>query len=91
LPLPLIYALQNSNAGSKITPIIFKKQLSNKDMRTISKITDNIGGISYVAERINNMVQEACTQIDIFSDKTEELKIIAKALSIHSAEWKLIV
>jgi len=91
LPLPLIYALQNSNASSKITPIIFKKQLSNKDVRTISKITDNIGGINYVAEHINNMVQEACTQIDIFSDKTQELKIIAKALIIHSAEWKLIV
>jgi geranylgeranyl pyrophosphate synthase len=91
LPLPLIYALQNSNASSKITPIIFKKQLSNKDLRTISKITDNIGGISYVAERINNMVQEACTQIDIFSDKAPELKLIAKALIIHSAEWKSIV
>jgi len=86
LPLPLVYALQNASASSKITPVIFKKQLSNKDMRTISKITDNIGGISYVAKHIKNTIQEACAQIDIFDSKTKELKITARSLLIHSAE-----
>jgi len=88
LPLPMIYALQNHNARTKISQIISKKQFSNQDMLAISKITDHAGGIGYVADYITKTVQETYSHIKTFTSKRRELQVIANALLVHPSDWK---
>ncbi len=52
LPLPLIYAIQKPNAKSEIILHISKKRLTRKDLLTITKTSDEAGGIERVAENI---------------------------------------
>lgn len=91
LPLPMIYALQNHYAKTKISQIISKKQFSNHDMLTISKITDHAGGISYVADCITKTVQEAYLHIKTFRNKRRELEVIANSLLVRPSDWKQII
>jgi geranylgeranyl pyrophosphate synthase len=91
LPLPLIYALQHAEARSKITSVLLKKKLQNKDMLETSKITDDIGGIDHSAQKIAEMVQKACLNANVLPKKREELVTIANSLVMYSTEWKLML
>jgi geranylgeranyl pyrophosphate synthase len=88
LPLPLVYALLDSRAHSKVASILSKKQISNNDVLTISKIADNIGGISYVAEQIQKAVKKASYHVSPFGSRSKDLVTISNALLMRSEEWK---
>lgn len=90
LPLPVIYALENAKARAQIEVVLNKHELRVKDLRFISKSSDEAGGFNYVADHINAMVNQACSCVQGFLEK-EKLKFIASTLCIVQADWRELV
>ena len=91
LPLPLVYAMQNTKLKFEITQIASKKQFSNKTLLGISKAVDEFGGMNFVAEIIEKIAYEAHSSIDIFKSRNKELGLLATSAIIYPAEWKSVL
>jgi len=91
LPLPVTYAMQNSEAKSKIMLLLLKKKLMVADLKMISKLTDDAGGINYVAGIIKDEIKKACYYVNKLKNKKEELKLLATSIAIEPKEWKALL
>ena len=91
LPLPVIYAMQNFKARSKIMLLLSKRKLTVADLKKISKVTDNAGGIDYAAGIIKDEIRKACSYVDMFKSRREELKLLATSVAIEPEEWKALL
>lgn len=91
LPLPIIYAIQNTETRSKIVPLLSKKRLKTRDLLEISKASDMAEGIRYVADLISETVKEACLNIEMFKNRNTELTLLAYSLHIRPEEWKPVL
>jgi len=87
LPLPLVYALQNTRFRSEIVSLISKHKLSRNDLRRISITSDKAEGLDYVAERIAKMTKKASSHIKIFKNR-ELLELLCTSLRINREEWQ---
>jgi geranylgeranyl pyrophosphate synthase len=87
LPLPLVYALQNTKFRSEIISLISKQKLSRNDMRRISIASDKAGGFDPVAEQIAKMTKKASLHVKIFK-KREILELLSTSLCIDREEWQ---
>ena len=90
LPLPMICAMQDTKARTGILSLLSKANLTVKDLKKISRITDKAGGMDYVAERIRKMVDDACLHLRVFKNK-EELMLISSSLRITHQEWRHVL
>jgi geranylgeranyl pyrophosphate synthase len=91
LPLPLVYALQNTKLKSKIARIASEREVPNKTLLKISKTTDDLKGMDYVAADIEKAVYEAHSYIKNFESKSSELQLLATSLLLHPVEWKSVL
>lgn len=91
LPLPLIYALQNDKMRSKVGPIISKPELAREDLRAILLASDEAGGLTYTANLITQMIQEATIKLGMLKTGSKELKILAVSLEIDPEEWNSLM
>lgn len=91
LPLPLVYTIQNPKVRSKIVPVIQKKKLRSADLRRISKISDEAGGLNYVAELIDKMGEKAQFYLQLFTGKNKELRLLINSTVINSRDWKPVL
>jgi geranylgeranyl pyrophosphate synthase len=91
LPLPLVYAMKDSELKRKVTQIISKSQFSNKTLQRICEAADALDGMNYVAETIQKVIHEAQSSIGIFKGKNEELGLLATSVIIRPTEWKSVL
>ncbi len=84
LPLPLIHAMQDSKARSQIASLIFKKKLTNTDLRAISNISDRVGSIGYVSSQIHAMRTKAISNLESLQTESAELKLMVASLLLNS-------
>lgn len=87
LPLPMIYALQNSH--DKLESVISQKS-SASNLRNISKLTEENNGIQYVSDLIDETVHKGLSSIDRFKNKLvyQQLKLLILSLPVRPEEWK---
>jgi geranylgeranyl pyrophosphate synthase len=87
LPLPLVYALQNTRTRSKIISLISKRKLTRSDLRRISVAADKAGGLDYTGEQIAKMTRKARSSIKTFKNR-ELLELLSTSLCIDREEWQ---
>ncbi|MEM2130770.1 MAG: polyprenyl synthetase family protein [Candidatus Bathyarchaeia archaeon] len=90
LPLPIVYALQDTAAKSKIIPLISQGKAAKQDLIELTKTVDMFNGLNYVANLINDMVYKACSCVQGFHKK-DKLLLIANTLRIDQREWKQVL
>ncbi len=86
LPLPVVYALQDSSTRPKLVSLITKRELAGKDLQNISRLSDTSGGIEKVAALIGVMSKEANSYGKSF--KSDELQLLAIPFRVNPIEWK---
>jgi len=91
LPLPLIYAIQDSQIGLKIISIVSKKRLKRRDLQRISQASDEAGGLSYVAGIIIKLAKEAYSLVDLLKSEKKELKLLVSSITLNSKDWKPVL
>ncbi len=86
LPLPVVYALQDSSTRPKLITLTTKGKLSEGDLRTISRLSDDSKSIERVAKLIGEMSREASSYAKSFKNK--ELELLAATFQISPREWR---
>jgi geranylgeranyl pyrophosphate synthase len=81
LPLPVIYALQNSEARSSIAPHILKKKLTEKDAEFIKQSIRKANGIKRCQEFMEKLAQEAYSCLERVKIKTVDLQSLTDAIT----------
>ncbi|UCG36057.1 MAG: polyprenyl synthetase family protein [Candidatus Bathyarchaeota archaeon] len=91
LPLPLIFALQNPRIKSELLPLLtMKRRLLKGDLLRISRLAETAGGLSFASAHIEDVIEKAHTQIDMFGDKESiyALRLLGNSLFLDPEEWK---
>jgi geranylgeranyl pyrophosphate synthase len=91
LPLPIIFAVEDANAKTKITSIMAQKRLTNASLWKISKTSDDAGGMNHVRKLIGRIIEEAALCIQPIENRTEELFLLICSLQIGQKDWKLVL
>jgi len=89
LPLPVVYALQGSSTRPKLISLITKRDLVEKDLQNISRLSDTSGGIQKVARLISEMSKEANAYGKSF--ESTELQLLAIPFRVNPIEWKKLL
>ena len=86
ITLPLIYALKKCNQKEKefIEKVVLAKELSNKNLESILKIIKYYGGEKYTKQRADDFVNQALSQLEIFSDSKPKEVLTSLAQFITS-------
>lgn len=90
-PLPIIYAMQDAYTKAKIVPIINKKRFTQKNLKDISKLINDVGGMSYVAGFISELGQKAYTEVRSMNLKKVELKLLIDSLLLQPENWNALL
>ena len=92
-PAPLVYALQNRQARSRLVSLMSAKSLKTESLREISKISDVAGGTKYVAAYIRKIVNEAYLFVNMLESKNalKPLEILLQMLLIRPKDWRPIL
>jgi geranylgeranyl pyrophosphate synthase len=90
LPLPIIYALEKPEARAQLLRFVNKDPLTVGDLRKISRVSDEEGGLSLVADHINSVVNKAGLHACGF-DEEKKFVLIANSLRIVQADWRELV
>ncbi len=90
VPLPLIRALQNDGARRRVTYLISSRHFKIEDLRMISKFSDDAGGLSFVADKIDSECLKARDMIKGFKEEAT-LKLFAESMKIQEKEWKSLL
>ncbi len=80
LPLPILYALQNSKHRSILNSILLKKEIKQRDAKTILEVTDRAGGLEYVRELMQKLAAATCHSTENFKYKQKELRLLSNAM-----------
>jgi hypothetical protein len=82
--------MQNSEAKQKLVQLIASRRPTAAVLQEMSKISENAGGIKYVADLINDKVCQAYELIGLFKDRKAylSLKLFIIALLIQPKELK---
>ncbi len=85
-PLPIIYTLQDPKIKPQAISLIRKSKLTEDDLQSLLRISDESGGIKYAAALIEQMNRKA--QNYSYKFKIKELSLVAASLRIQPMEWK---
>ena len=86
LPLPMIYALQNPEAKSKLHSILKKKMVTKKDAKEILPIVVEAGGFDFVDQFMQKSVQNAYELVESVKKNKNYLNMLAKGMLLP--EWR---
>jgi octaprenyl-diphosphate synthase len=89
LPLSVIYALQNPRTKPKLVSLIKESKMTKENLRGISKLSDQSGGIRYVAALINQMSNDADSCARPF--RNPGLSMLTNPFSISPKVWKKLL
>lgn len=85
LPLPLLYALENSEEKAKISAILLKEKITERDAETILEITDEGDGLKRFEKLIKVMRDKAFSDLPDFTNK-RVLELLIESLIPFLAE-----
>ncbi|MDH5624023.1 MAG: polyprenyl synthetase family protein [Candidatus Bathyarchaeota archaeon] len=80
LPLPILYALQNSKIKSTLNSILLKKTLTKRDAKTILEVTDKAGGLEHVRKLMQKLATATYRSTENFKLKKEDFGLLSKAM-----------
>jgi len=86
LPLPMLYALQDHSATSKLQPLLKKERISKKDVEELVKITCKAGGLNSLRQCMESLVEKAASELRFVESKRSELELLARAAIPRSKE-----
>ena len=82
LPLPVLYALQDHHATSKLHLLLRKEKISKKDVEELVRITSKIGGMKRLRQYMESLVEDALSELEIVKYKKSELELLARAMIV---------
>jgi geranylgeranyl diphosphate synthase type I len=84
LPLPILYALQNSKIKPEISSILSKETITKRDAKKILSIVDTAGGLNRVEEHMRKLAQNTYDVAGKLRHNQHYLKLLAKGML---SEW----
>jgi heptaprenyl diphosphate synthase len=81
LPLPIIYALQDSKTRSLMMPILQKKRITLKEAEAIAEMTRQLGGVESCMQLIERLTSEAEACLARVKRNELELKLLLRAVA----------
>lgn len=80
LPLPILYALQDSESESKLCSLLLKKTLTKRDVRMILENTDKAGGIKQLRRLMQKLSADACSHLTDLKFNKDKLTLLTNAM-----------
>ncbi|NIU85104.1 MAG: hypothetical protein GWN64_16920 [Candidatus Thorarchaeota archaeon] len=80
LPLPILYALQNSKIKSTLSSILLKKRMTKRDIETVLETTDKAGGLRHVENLMQELAKSACRHIKNLKQDKKYLRFLVKSM-----------
>jgi len=90
LPLPVVYALQNSEARPQLLRTIQETKLSSRDLIKIAQLCDEVNSIETVANLIRRSSIEASSLANRMVEEKQNLQLLSKSAVVEPEEWKPI-
>ncbi len=81
LPLPIIYALQNSKTKSAMTTILRKKKITLKEAGVIAEMTRQQGGVERCMKLMQKLSDEAYSCLSGVKHNRGELQLLVRAVA----------
>lgn len=79
LPLPVLYALQDSKAKRRLMKIFKKKTLTKNDAEKIFNITFEVGGFNRIEELMEKLIQDGIAELKNIRNCRSELELLIKS------------
>jgi len=88
LPLPILYALQKPEIKSILSPLLQKKGIKKRDVKTILSTTDEAGGLDFCTKIIQELAENAYDRIEKLRYSVKYLKLLTKSVLPPLNEWR---
>jgi len=88
LPLPILYALQNSKIKPTLGSILLKKNITKKDAERILEDTTKAEGLGRTRRLLQKLSEDAYKHLENFKQNKQYLKLLAKAMIPPLKEWQ---
>lgn len=85
LPLPLLYALENPGEKAKISAILLKEKITERDAETILEIIDEGDGLKRFEKLVEEMRNKASLHLSDFANK-RALELLIESLIPRETE-----
>jgi geranylgeranyl pyrophosphate synthase len=79
LPLPVIYALQNTKVRIELSSILFKKTLTVKDAHTILNMVYKVGAIKRLEKLVQGLAEDAYSKLKVLGNRGKNLQLLVDA------------
>ena len=79
LPLPILYALQNSEIKLALSSILKKETITNKDAKKLLEIVDKAGGLEYTQKIMRELAEDAYSYLSDVKSNRKFLKAFIRA------------
>jgi len=86
LSLPILYALQNPEIRSTLSPLLLKKTITKKDAEKILAVVDEARGFNRVEEFMQELAQDAYDRVETIKKNKEYLILLIKGMLLP--EWR---
>jgi geranylgeranyl diphosphate synthase type I len=86
LSLPILYALQNPEIRSTLSPLLLKKAITKKDAEKVLAVVDKAGGFNRTEELMQKLAQDACNQTEKFEKNRQYLNLLSRGMLLP--EWR---
>ncbi len=88
LPLPILYALQNSKIKSTLNSILLKKTITKRDAEKILEVTDKAGGLEQVGKLMQKLATASYRSTENFKQKKELFGLLSKSMLLPLGGWQ---
>lgn len=85
LPLPVLYALQNTKEKAQLTSLLNQRITSRSKAQKIVELTRKAGGIERTQRMMQKLIEEACDSIDNIPYDKKKLELLAHAMISFAA------
>jgi len=86
LPLPILYALQDSKNESRLCSLLLKKAMTKRDVRMILENTDKAGGIKQLRRLMQKLSADACSHLKDLKSNKDELALLTNAMLVSFSQ-----
>jgi geranylgeranyl diphosphate synthase type I len=86
LPLPILYALQDSKNESGLCSLLLKKALTKRDVRMILENTDKAGGIKQLRRLMQKLSADACSHLKDLKSNKDKLALLTNAMLVSFSQ-----
>ncbi len=81
LPIPILYALENHKTKSKLTPLLSKGKITEKEAETILETTHKAGGFRTLEKLMQKYAQKATLPLERLKNNKETLILLIQSVT----------